>query len=584
MIDGFSFAQKELLIPVILSSLLVFVAYLVKERNTRSSGRFSLNSVVTFVTVLALMCIVLEPTKEVEMQHQQGLLLTNGFAKNQQDSLERVYKGLEILEYNPKKSIRTSLDSLTSVLVIGNGLEEFDFYKLDSIPTAYLPNEVSSGITRLKFTQRLNLGEDLIVEGKYDQPKKSSFLVLQDSRGNGLDSLQFSDASKLDFSLTDVPKVRGDFVYQLVEKDSLGNRVETNPIPITILEKEPVRILILNTFPTFETKYLKNFLADEGYEVTVRSQLTKGKYKFEYFNTKASPIYQFSSETLKQYDAVLVDTETYFNFGKSVKSNFENSIRENGLGLFIQPSELLFNLGANTSYFGFKRDGITEVQLLGNTISLKKYPYNFEQEITVNPININNSGNLAFYKQLGLGRVATTTLLNSYQLLLKGKEQEYAKIWTHILDKIVKQKEEAVDWESQTAFSKEGEPFNFELRTNLEELSVVNNEGNRVPLLQNSTVPFKYSAKTYPKKVGWNTLEVQGDSATQFSYYVYDVDDWKSLIASHKRAANAKQFGNAIKENRAVMVNRPISLLFFYILFLIGIGWLWLSPKFSAQS
>ncbi|MEP2057292.1 MAG: hypothetical protein ABJJ05_05770 [Maribacter litoralis] len=584
MIDGFSFAQKELLIPVILGSLLVFVAFLVKEWNTRSSGRFALNSVVALVTVLALMCIILEPTKEVEIQHQQGLLLTSGFVKEQQDSLVRVYKGLEILEYNPKKSIRGSLDSLTSVLVIGNGLEEFDFYKLDSIPTTYLPNEVPSGITRLKFTQQLNLGEDLIVKGEYDQPKKSSFLVLQDSRGNGLDSLQFSDASILDFSLTTVPKVSGNFVYQLAEKDSLGNRIETNPIPITIQEKEPVRILILNTFPTFETKYLKNFLADESYEVTVRNQLTKGKYKFEYFNTKASPIYQFTLESLKQYDAVIVDTETNFNFGKSVKNNFENSIRENGLGLFVQPSELFFNLGASTSYFDFKRDGITEVQLSGNSISLEKYPYNFNEGITITPINIYNSKNLAFYKQLGLGRVATTTLLNSYQLLLKGDNEVYKSIWTQILDKIVKSKDGVVDWESNTAFPKEGDPFKFELRTNLEEISVFNHEGNRVPLLQNSTVPFKYSATTYPKKKGWNTLAMEGDSTTSFSYYVYDANDWGSLRASKKIAANKKQFGNDPKENRTVMVDRPISPILFYILFLLGLGWLWLSPKLSAEN
>jgi len=584
MINGFSFAQKELLIPVILGSLLVFVAFLVKEWNTRSSGRFALNSVVAFGTVLALMCIVLEPTKQVEMQHQQGLLLTSGFVKDQQDSLVRVYKGLEILEYNPKKSIRASLDFLTSVLVIGNGLEEFDFYKLDSIPTTYLPNEVPSGITRLKFTQRLNLGEDLIVKGEYDQPKKSSFLVLQDSRGNGLDSLQFSDASILDFSLKAVPKVSGNFVYQLVEKDSLGNRIETNPIPITILEKEPVRILILNTFPTFETKYLKNFLADEGYEVTVRSQLTKGKYKFEYFNTKASPIYQFSSESLKQYDAVIVDTETYFNFGKSVKSNFENSIHENGLGLFIQPSEKLFNLGAKTSYFSFKRDGRNEFQLPIGNITVEKYPFRFNNAFALNPINAHELGNLSYYKQLGLGRVATTTLLNSYQLLLKGEEQAYAKIWTQILDKIVKQKEQAVDWESQTAFPKEGEPFNFELRTNLEEISVLNNEGNRVPLLQNSTVPFKYSATTYPKKKGWNTLAVEGDSTTSFSYYVFGANDWESLRASKKIAANKKQFSNDSKENRTVMVNRPISTMLFYILLLLGVGWLWLSPKLYTDN
>ncbi|WP_036155430.1 hypothetical protein [Maribacter forsetii] len=584
MIDGLSFAQKELLIPVVLGGLLVFVAFIFKEWKTRNKGRFVFNSIVAFLTVLALVLIVLEPTKEVKMQDQQGLLLTDGFNEKQKDSLEAVFKGIQPIEYNPKKSVRKALDSLTSAIVIGNGVEEFDFYAFDSLPTTYVPSEIPSGITLLNFTNQLVLGDELRVKGMYSKPKLSAQLVLQDSRGNGLDSIPFKEKSNHHFSLKTVPKACGNFVYQLAEKDSVGKLLASNPLPITIREKEPVSILIINNFPTFETKYLKNFLADAGYEVTVRSQLTKGKYKFEYFNTKASPVYQFTEESLNQFNVVIADTETYFNFGKSVKNRFENSIRENGLGLFIQPSERLFNLGVNTSYFSFKRDGRNEIQLSNSNITVEKYPFRFSEAFAVNPINANEFGNLSYYKQLGLGRVATATLTSSYQLLLKGEEQAYSRIWTQILDKIVKQKALAVEWKSQTELPIIGAPFNFELRTGLEELSIKNTEGNRVPLLQNSTVPFKYSGTTYPKKKGWNRLRIETDSTLQFSYYVYDDKDWKSLSASKNRVANAKQFGTELKENRTVMVNRPISLLLFYILFLLGIGWLWLSPKLSAQS
>ncbi|SIR22156.1 hypothetical protein [Maribacter ulvicola] len=584
MIDGFSFLQQELLIPILLGGLLVFVAFVFKEWKTRNRGRLVLNTIVAFLTVLALVFIVLEPTQEVKMQNKQGLLLTEGFSDNQKDSLEAIFKGIQPVEYNSKKSVRKALDSLTSVIIIGNGVEQFDFYAFDSIPTSYVPNEIPSGITQLNFTDQLVLGDELRVKGMYSKPKLSTQLLLQDSRGNGLDSISFEESLDHDFSLKTVPKASGNFVYQLAEKDSAGNLLASNPLPITIREKEPVSILIVNNFPTFETKYLKNFLADAGYEVTVRSQLTKGKYKFEYFNTKASPVYQFTEESLNQFDVVLVDTETYFNFRKSIKNRFENSIRENGLGLFIQPSDLLFNLGANTSYFNFKRDGSNEIQLPNTNITVEKYPFRFNAAFAVNSINANEPGNLSYYKQLGLGRVATTTLLNSYQLLLKGEEQAYTKIWTQILDKIVKQKAIAVEWQSQTEFPKIGAPFNFALRTGLEELSVKNTEGNRVPLLQNSTVPFKYSGTTYPKKKGWNWLKIEADSTLQFSYYVYKDKDWESLSASKNRAANAKQFGTEIKENRTVMVNRPISLLLFYILFLLGVGWLWLSPKLSTQS
>ncbi|APQ16111.1 hypothetical protein [Maribacter hydrothermalis] len=583
MIDGFSFLQQELMIPIFLGGLLVFVAFVFKEWKTRNKGRLVVNTIVALVTVLALVFIVLKPTKEVEMQNRQGLLLTEGFNEKQKDSLEAVFKGIQPVEYNSKKSVLKALDSLTSVIIVGNGVEEYDFHAFDSIPTTYIPNEIPSGITLLNFTNQLVLGDEYRVTGMYSKPKLSTQLVLQDSRGNGLDSIPFKEEVNHHFSLKTIPKASGNFVYQIAEKDSVGNLLASNPLPITIREKEPVSILIIYNFPTFETKYLKNFLADAGYEVTVRSQLTKDKYKFEYFNTKASPVYQFTEESLNQFDVVITDTETYFNFVKSVKSHFENSIRENGLGLFIQPSELLFNFDANTSYFSFERDGINEIKLPNTNITVEKNPFRFNEAFALNSINADESGNLSYYKQLGLGRVATTTLLNSYQLLLKGEEQAYARIWTQILDKIVKQKALAVEWQSQTELPKIGAPFNFELRTGLEELSVKNTEGNRVPLLQNSTVLFKYSGTTYPKKRGWNRLEIETDSTLQFSYYVYDANDWKTLIVSKNIVSNAKQFGIDIKKNRTVVENRPISVLLFYILFLIGMGWLWLSPKLSAE-
>lgn len=584
MIDGVSFIQKELLLPIILGGVLVFAAFIFKEWQTRDKGRFTLNAIVAFITLIALILIVLEPSKEVEIQHKQGLLLTEGYRTAQQDSLESVYQGIQVLEYNPKQSVRRALDSLTSLVIIGDGVAPFDFYKFDSIPTSYLPNEITSGITKVKFNDHLVLGDEFRLNGTYAKPKLGSILVLQDSRGNGLDSILLKDKSSQNFSLKTVPKVSGEFIFKLSEKDSVGKMLESNPLPITIRKKEPIRVLIVNTFPTFETKYLKNFLADEGYEVTVRSQLTKGKFKFEYFNTKASPIYQFTEESLRKFNVVITDTETYFNFGKTVINRFEHSIRENGLGLFIQPTELLFKLGKAMPYFGFKSDGVNEVQLPNNTINIEKYPFTFNETFAVNAIDSNELVKLSYYKQLGLGRVATTTLLNSYQLLLQGKDQAYKSIWTQILDKIVQRKEQVVAWQSQTELPKVGEPFSFVLRTGLEDFQIINTEEKRIPLLQDASVSFKYSGTTYPKKAGWNTLEVEGDSTTQFSYYVYDADDWKSLSASHKREANTKQFGKEIKENRTVMVNRPISLLFFYILFLLGIGWLWLSPKLSAQS
>ncbi|WP_339666403.1 hypothetical protein, partial [Maribacter arcticus] len=484
MIEGFSFVNKDILIPVFIGGLVLFGSYFYKEWVTRKQGNFSINIIVALLTIAALVILVLEPTREVEINDHQGILLSEGFNVQQRDSLLSLNKGLKVLKYNPKKSIRNQLDSLTTVYVLGEGIKPFDFSRFNNIAVEYFPAKIPLGITQLTYTKKISLGEKVEVIGSYNQPVNGSFLVFEDSRGNGLDSIQFVESSFTDFTLSGSPKASGNYVYQLSEKDSAGVVINSNPLPIEIKQKQPLRVLILNNFPTFETKYLKNFLSEEGHEVVVRSQLTKGKFKFEYFNTTSLPVYQFTDEILKQFDLVIADADTYFSFGSTIKNRFEKNIRENGLGVFIQPSDFIFNRSASWSYFRFNLDDIKEVQILNSTIALEKYPYEFDEEFLVSPIIVGDGKTIAAYKQMALGRVATTTLLGSYQMLLNGSDQTYKSIWTNILDEIAKPKIVPVEWNANTKIPKVDEPFDFSLYINLQEFAVIDEDSVRTPMLQ----------------------------------------------------------------------------------------------------
>ncbi|TLP71888.1 hypothetical protein [Maribacter sp. ACAM166] len=583
MIDGFSFVNKESLLPILIGGLIVFGCYFWKESTNRKHGKFIINTIVAFLTITALVLIVLKPTKEVEINDRQGLLLTEGFDEQQKDSLLLRYQGIKELNYNPNKSIGYKLDSLTGLFVLGNGIKPFDFELFKNIPLTYITAKEPYGITDFRYKKSIVLGEKLNVKGIYNKPLKGTMLILEDAGGNGLDSVQLDRIGEVGFSLEAVPKVSGEYVYLLTEKDSVGVKLKSEPIPVVIKEKEPLRVLILNNFPTFETKYLKNFLADNGHEVIVRSQLTKGKYKFEYFNTATTPVYQFTDEILNKFDIVIVDSDIYFGFGSMLKKRFEKSIRESGMGLFIQPSGFLFNLGTDTSYFKFERDSNHEVHFETFKIKLEKYPYGFKGPFSFQPIAFGTTTTVAAYKQLGLGRIATTTVQNSYQLLLDGEGEGYKWMWTKLFDKISKKKNTSVEWEAETQVPRIDAPFDFKLRTNLEEYTVLNENDDSVAMLQNSMVPMRYLGTVYPKKIGWNHLKIETDSSSQFPFYVFDSLVWKSLTSSKTIAANQKEFKSGLKHNRAVFVDRSISPILFYLLFLVGIGWLWLAPKLSTD-
>ncbi len=583
MIDGLSFINQDLGLPVFGVTLLLFVGFVCKEWLARYRSKLLLNSAVAFFSLFALALIVLEPALQTEISDRQAILRTEGFAESTLDSLLKVHKGIRVLDYDPGKALATELDSLTGMYVIGNGIEPFNFWQFKDLPTLYIPNPTPFGLLKVNFDSQINLGGTVDVRGIFNTSKKNGYLVLQDPSGNGLDSVQLTTTNVHPFSLETKPKVAGTFVYQLSEKDSVGVLIESEPLPVTITDKKTFKVLILNDFPTFETKYLKNFLADNGHKVVVKSQLTRGKYKFEYFNTDKIPVYEPTDEALAGFDLVIADADTYFALGKSVKNRIEKHVSDKGLGLFLQPTIPLFSAGQDASHFSFKREYEKEIQLPSSTTTLEKYPYTIITGLTVAPILTDNGKPLAAYKQIGNGRVSTMTVQNSYQLLLEGEDETYGEFWTALLDATLKKEEAKIDWEAQTEIPRKDQPFKFNVRTALDSFQVIDSDGNGVPLLQHPRVPSLFSGTIYPRQTGWNHLRVQMDSSSLLPFFVFDSTSWKSVSITKKIEANSWEFKNESQKNRTVLIDRPISLFIFYLIFLLGMGWLWLAPKLVGE-
>jgi hypothetical protein len=138
-----------------------------------------------------------------------------------------------------------------------------------------------------------------MVKGLYQKSSTREPIVLEDPAGAGLDSIILNSEKEQAFHLGTNLKVAGNYVFSLAIKDSLGNLISRDPLPIVVNEKEKLKILVLNSFPTFETRTLKNFLAEAGHGLVVRSQITRGRFKYEYLNTEPVSIGSLSETTLK---------------------------------------------------------------------------------------------------------------------------------------------------------------------------------------------------------------------------------------------------------------------------------------------
>ena len=181
------------------------------------------------------------------------------------------------------------------------------------------------------------------------------------------------------------------------------------------------------------------------------------------------------------------------------------------------------------------------------------------------------------------GKLGSTVLQNTYQLVLEGDDEIYASIWTQILNGIAKPQESEMAFEALIPIPKVDEPFLFEIRTLEENPQLENSDGSPIALLQDASLPSKWSGTQYPRKIGWNQVRSGKDSTVVFSYYVFDKDRWSSVATAHTIRANKRKFGTDNRfRGKSASSNgslQPISPLWFYVLLLLCLGWLWLEPK-----
>ena len=579
MTDGTMFLNPKLLVPVLLGGLVLWAIFMWKEWSQRKQRRFWIKLIVSFFGILSLALLVLKPTYSTTATFGKAILVTEGYRPEQLDSLKSKFKRIQIEEYTPGK-VLTSVAQKDSVFVLGYGLEPFDLWQVEEKTVTFLGTDTITGWVSIHHNDVITLGDELNIEAKYQNPVQGNWAVLMDNGGNPLDSVSFSATTNQLVEFEMVPKASGQFEFALVEKDGDGEEISQEPIPVKVVQRDPMRVLMVNNFPTFETKYLKNFLAENGHEVVVRSQLTRNKYKFEYFNTTAKPMYQFTQKALSSFDLIILDADSFLGFGTTSKNALEKSVKEDGIGVFVQPNTSFFRQSRNTSFISFKPDGEQKLSFGDPAHTLVKFPYDFQDKFLLEPIRM-DSISVAAYVPRGVGKMSTTMLQNSYQLILDGHQEVYAKLWTQILNTIARRKEQSGAWEGLTQIPRENQAFQFRLRTPVSNPKVMSDR-TVIPLLQDVLVPTHWEGVIYPSKTGWNQLEDSQDSIAGFSYYVFT--DFQRLAMSKLSTlqANLQQFGNRNRETEKInktQKRKPISSVWFFVVFLLSMGWLWLEPK-----
>ncbi|WP_378321252.1 hypothetical protein [Aquimarina celericrescens] len=586
MIETLTFLNNHMFWLISIGGFILFAIFIWKEFHQFGTRKFWVKVIVSFLAIVSLVLIALRPAISVRKGTANIALLTKGYDYHQLDSLRKVHKKLKLITYKASDPIFDNQTAIDSVFLLGYGIEPFDFWQLDERNVKYLAKREPSGITRFTYNFKNKIGQDVVFKGLYNKPEKDKKLILQGPGGLAIDSVILNAADEYKFQLQVKPNVKGKYLFSLVEKDSLGTVVSRDPVPILVENPMPLKILIVNGFPTFETKYLKNYLAEKGHQVAVKTQITKGRYKFEYFNIEKLPIRALSRKNLKPFDLVIIDATSFQNLGKKSLTAIENCVRENGLGVFIQPNGQFYISSIKITSFNFVSDKKAEVIFKEIPKSkTSKYAYVFKNEFPIQSIHNDRQNNIiSAYKRVGKGRIGSTVLENTYELLLKGETTAYQQIWSDIIGKVSGREVSSIQWESNTIITYKDHPFEFNLRTSIEKPEIEANETYRVSLQQHIDVNNLWRGITYPYNFGWNTLSVRQDTTVVFNYFVTDTIHWQSLAEYKKVRENKRQFDKLYEKTRhKTYPSKPVNLTLFFITFLLCMGYLWLEPKIASN-
>jgi hypothetical protein len=579
MTDRWLITDPVLPLSVCYGVLALLTVLFVTMEWTRKSPWLALRIAAVTLMMVALAGFLFRPFFETEKSHQI-ILLTPGYKTSQVDSISGIYPAMDILRMAVTESYRNSaaLDSYHDIangqydisFIVGQGLPPEALDLFESSDYQFIPSPYPQGIIRLTVQDNIVPNRTSIVEGVYNNASDTSTLFLTGPGGKE-DSVSFSQRGMQRFKLSFVPKEPGNFVYSMQSENT------DDKLPIRVDEQVPLKILFIQSYPTFETRYLKAFLGQQ-HKLILRYEVSENRYRHEFINHEPQNINRLTIESLSGFDLLIMDTEALGSLRPSEVKALETAV-EGGLGLLPLYSSLPASR-EDLIPFRFTRYGrdTAHISLPGGTAVLPAWQVNVTTAGGTVAVLKNKNRVLSGYQYSGSGRIGFQLLQETYRLSLMGDSISYTALWSSLLEQLSARHHPEFAIRQKTDFPVfRDAPVVIEIISSGGEPLLSLND-TRLPVEEDIWIDDLWRAKFRADKAGWNRVAVE--EVNGLDIYVSDDNEWKSLAiarARDKTLQAAASYGDTDEKSR--IVARPVPRWIFYFAFLVGAGLLWLAPK-----
>ncbi|WP_395809614.1 hypothetical protein [Daejeonella sp.] len=587
---------------IFLALLLSFLIFKEIGRKNKSNLIFRLSASILAIVSLLFILFPLKYDRKVSLSNSTiAILLTDGYSK---DSLEK-YKGASLFSTDlaiTKKDNKvqyihniayflTSKPDYQTLHIFGYGLESDELKSLKNKNLIFHPTALKNGVSSISWPEKIRSGEQLLVQGKYNNTSRPEVKLILQGLGTNLDSVTIRKDTWNNFELKCIPKHLDKAVYSLIalaDKDTLSRE----KLPVIVKERESMRILILASAPDFENKFLKNWLAQQGYSLSVRTSISTAKYNTEFLNSRKNDLNRINTTLLNDFDILIGDMSELSRLSKLENQAVQNQVNQ-GMGLIIKAD-------ASESGNGFYRKAFPireNKQAIPKTIKLTWEGHSALKAILQGSSSIeilaqagtqslvkNERGNILTNSKLfGQGKILMTVITDSYTWMLGNQEEDYSSLWSYILQKAARKKEntESLAVHFLPVINKD---TGIEIQTETGNISRFQIKGKRIALKQHSLMSFQETGSFWAAESGWQSFQFENTDSNWF--YVFDEKAWTVVKASEKLKNTQNFIEQSAKKittgNEAVQVYEDtIHPIWFYILFILCCTYLWLEVKLS---
>lgn len=531
------------------------------------------------LTIAVVVIYVVDPSYTTFSEVKPILVLTDGYSSSQADSI-RSLRPVEVINLTTNSN-RFAIKDLADVknqirFVLGNGLPTSTFHNQSGYEFTYLPSRLPVGITDL-FIPKFKAGVFNTLSGRFNCETKTVLTLT----GPGYKDSIIVETEAKTFQFKIKPKLAGRFTYELVARSN-NKEIQKEIIPIEVTERKKLNILFLQTFPTFETRYLKNYLEKDGHSILLRYETSKNIFRYETSNTPPiKAIEKINAEKLNAFDLVIMSNDAVNQLSSLAQTEIQESVK-NGLGILILfNDETLPTKLINKSAITFKKVNYDSVSISLPESGKIKLP-SLHNRINSNPeftsIAEDKNGSVSGFQNYGRGRIGFQLVQNTYQLSLEGKNDVYQQLWFSLLENIAKPEQNQNQIKLESVF-----PFYVDQPLNVEIVSSKNTpevfyDSERIPLLEHSSIPDLYQFTIWPKQSGWNRVALS--DSTQLNFFVHPSNGLQSLaVANQIKMNKTHHSNNHSNAGQSRAESKRIPPLILFIIFLIAYGFLWLAPK-----